>query len=178
MSTHGVSWEGPRKPLRALCCPGRSWRKGFLSFSGGVGRMLRNSSFPPPGWPYVSECSPQRVAEELFKVPVPVRSSHDLLLALARCSCFSCVCLYSWHTTRQPTFVPLSHTCSVDKAFLWCCCTSFLTFFFLFIIASHDPWQTQLPQHGGDGCHQPGPWKNPVLLTDTFVVPGWGPVIR
>lgn len=42
---------------------------------------------------------------------------------------------------------------------------------FFFFIASHDPWQTQLPQHGGDGRHQPGPWKNPVLLTDTFVVP-------
>ena len=134
--------------------------------------MLRSSSFPPPGWPYVSECSPQRVAEELFKVPVPVRSSHDLLLALARCSCFSC-CM-----SLQLTHNKTAHICPslphllCGQSFFMVLLYKLPDFFFLFFIARHDPWQTQLPQHGGDGCHQPGPWKNPVLLTDTFVVPG------
>lgn len=72
--------------------------------------------------------------------------------------------LYSYHITK--IFVPFSQTHSVDKAFLWCCCISLLTCFSSSLVMTHGKPSYQ---HGGDGCHQPGPWNGPVLLTDTFV---------
>lgn len=146
--------------------------EGLSVFLWGSWWDVRNSSFLPPGWPFVSECSPGWVAEEHLQGTCSRQVKPWSALGFGSLQLFlMCMSLQLTHKT--------AHICP-SLPHLLCGQSFFMVLlykppdiFFLFFIASHDPWQTQLPQHGGDGCHQCGPWKNPVLLTDTFVVPRW-----
>lgn len=112
----GSPERAPEAPESTPICNQELW--GELSvFLQGRWPDVRNLSLP-------YRCSLQRVADKLRQGTCSVRSCPNLLLGLAHCSCFcpsQCpmMNLYSCPITRQQTFVSLSQTCSVDKAFFY-----------------------------------------------------------
>jgi hypothetical protein len=141
MSTHGVSREGPWGP----------WE--YSDTQPGAGGEL--SVFLQGRWPDVRnlclpyKCPLHRVTDKPHQGTCSVRWCPNLLLGLAHSSCFcpsQCPLgeplQLSYNKTEHIHLLLPNLPCG-QSFLLWCWCTSLLTFFFF--VASHDPWQTQLP---------------------------------
>lgn len=114
----------------------------FLSFFRGGGQMWETYT-----------CRTNVLYTELLVnlIKVPVLSGRVLIcswvwltLVVSVPASVPWVNLYSCHITRQNTFISFSQTCSVDKAFFYGADVQ-ASWHFFFFVASHDPWQTQLP---------------------------------
>lgn len=168
MQTYEHTWSLQRGSLGPLRVLGYTmWLGEELSvFLQGRWPDVRNLHLP-------HKCPLHWVIDKFHQVTCSVRSCPNLLLDLAHCSCFcpsQCPLgepLQLSYNKTEHIHLFLPNLLCGQSFLLWCWCTSLLTFFFF--VASHDPWQTQLPPWWWCVCQQPAPWNSPVLLTDTFV---------